>query len=148
VWTLFGLAAGASLCFSSLQLPGWPGVLLPLTVAAVALALVCLPALAVLGATGPFGVRHVEWAADGKWCLTRPDGRRETGRLTRATMTLGPWILLAWTVGSGARPRRRYALMGAAEAGPETYRALKGRLTLAGSRQSTHAPSLPGPVAP
>jgi hypothetical protein len=83
-------------------------------------------------------VRRFEWASDGLWHLERPDGTRETARLAGAAATLGPWILLAWTVGHGRwRPgSRRYALIEVSQVGTTAYRALKGRLSRPASRNS------------
>jgi hypothetical protein len=98
-------------------------------------------------------VRRAEWAADGEWWLVGADGGREAGRLSRATATLGHWVLLAWVVDSGARSSRhplsrRYALVGAAQVGPQAFRALKGRLALPEGRHSAHTGQVPGSVAP
>jgi hypothetical protein len=144
VWALFGLLAGVALCFSFTPHPLWRAM-----AAAAALALAWIPALAVLAGKGPLAVRRFEWAPDGTWHLERPDGAREEGRLAGATATLGPWILLAWNVRTGAwNPlTRRYALIGVGEAGPEAFRALKGRLSVLGGRSSGPRGTLPGPVA-
>jgi hypothetical protein len=138
-WALFGCLAAIALCFGFTQLAAWP-LIAPV---AVGLTLASLPALAVLWGRGPLAVRRIEWAPDGQWHLMRASGQFEVGRLNGATATLGPWILLAWTVGPGAwHPlRRRYALIGVSEVGAPTFRALKGRLSLLGGRRS-------GPVAP
>jgi hypothetical protein len=116
------------------------------TAGVAALALGLLPALAVLLARGPWAVRAVEWAADGQWHLTRPDGRAELGRLARATATLGPWILLAWTVGtrSWSPLSQRYALVEMGQIGSAAFRALKGRLAVLPGRVSGSS----GAVAP
>src|SRR5262249_52449889 len=109
-----------------------------------------LPGLAVLRGRGPLAVRRFEWAPDGQWQLSRPDGTCEVARLAGATVTVGPWILLAWTVES--RPLRpgslRYALIGVSRVGPEAFRALKGRLALSGRQHSGQPGSRSGPVAP
>jgi hypothetical protein len=91
---------------------------------------------ALLFGGGTRAVRRFEWLAAGQWSLERADGVREEARLTDATATLGPWILLVWTVGApGWRPRSlRYALIDAFEAGPEAFRGLKGRLSLTRGR--------------
>src|SRR5262245_20287944 len=121
VWMLFGLVVAVALGFgvwheapwSLITAPGAGGVAggpafglaLAVTVA-IGLAgltglagLAGLPALATLAGRGPLAVRRFEWLPDGTWLLTRLDGQPESGRLTGATATLGPWILLAWTVG-------------------------------------------------
>jgi hypothetical protein len=127
VWTLFGLAVAAALCFSFTPHPAWR-VIAP----AAALALAWMPGLAVLRVKGPLAVRRCEWAAEGEWRLTCPNGRCETGRLAWATAALGPWILLAWTVRAGrsSLPSRRYALIGVSELGPAAFRVLRGRLSM------------------
>jgi hypothetical protein len=111
-----------------------------------ALALAALPGLAVLGGRGPLAVRRFEWLPDGTWQLTRSDGRCETGQLTGATATLGPWILLAWTVAAGrwSPLRRRYALIGVGEVGRAAFRVLTGRLSMLHGRHSGRR----GAVAP
>jgi len=113
---------------------------------------------AVLLGRGPRAVRRFEWSADGEWRLARPDGPFEPAVLANATATLGPWILLVWTVGpTGWRStcRRRYALLDVLEVGQEGFRALKGRLALTaargcGTRQGADRPAggSPGGVAP
>jgi hypothetical protein len=87
---------------------------------------------ALLFGWGSRAIRRIEWTAEGPWFLERADGRREQARLTDATATLGSWMLLVWAVD---RPgwrlgSRRYALIDAWGVGPETFRALKGRLSL------------------
>ena len=106
--------------------------------AAVAVALGWLPGRAILFGTGPMAVRRFEWTSDGLWHLERPDGTRETACLAGATATLGPWILLAWTVGNAQlRPGcRRYALIEVTRVGPEAWRTLKGRLSIEAFRIS------------
>jgi hypothetical protein len=117
---------------------------------AIALAFAWLPALAVLGGKGRLAVRHFEWLPNGEWHLERSDGRREIGMLAGATTALGPWILFAWTVGSGAwyPLSRRYALIGVSQVSPTTFRTLKGRLALEGGRHSDGSRALREPVAP
>ena len=115
--------------------------------ASVAVALAWLPAAAILWGRGTLAVRRCEWSADGAWQLVRPDGVYETGHLTRATATLGPWILLAWNVGArrGHPLSRRYALIGVSQVGREAFRTLKGRLSLPAAGE---AGALTEPVAP
>ena len=83
-------------------------------------------------------VRRFEWGPDGLWNLERPDGAQESACLAATSATLGPWILLAWTVGDSRwRPGcRRYALIEASQVGQAAYRALKGRLSILASRDS------------
>ena len=128
---LFGIVATVALCSSFAPQPVWH-----LIAPAVAVALAALPGLAVLGGRGPLAVARFEWTQDGAWRLTRPDGRAETGRLTSATAALGPWLLLAWTVGQRrwGLLSHRYALIGVADAEPGAFRVLTGRLRLLGSR--------------
>jgi hypothetical protein len=145
LWAIFGLLAGGALCFSSTPPLPWR-----LTAVALALAIGTLPGLAVIFTRGPLAVRRFEWTAEGEWQLQRGDGRCEIGRLAAATAMLGPWILLAWTVG----PRRwhplsrRYALIRAGQVSPAAFRALRGRLSLPGGRQSRDSGTGPRPVAP
>ena len=137
-WTLFGVAAAVALGFDVVRYPEWPAARWPLIAAGAALALVWQAGLAVLGARGPLAVRRFDWAPDGEWRLERPDGGRETACLTGATATLGPWILLAWTV-EGGRWRlrgRRYALIGVWGVSPADFRTLRGRLSLLAGRHS------------
>ena len=118
--------------------------------ASAAVALVWLPAAAILWGRGALAVRRCEWTAEGAWHLVRPDGVCETGHLTGATATLGPWILLAWTAG-GRRWHplsRRYALIGVRQIGTEAFRALKGRLSLPGAGHTGRSQPLAEPVAP
>jgi hypothetical protein len=145
VWAGFGLLSGAALCFSFTPHPAWR-----LLAAVVALAIAALPGLAVIFAAGPLAVRRFEWTPDGDWQLEGPDGVREAGRLAAATATLGPWILLAWTVSSRRGPpfRRRYALIREGQVSPPAFRALRGRLFLAGGRQSGASGNLPRPAEP
>lgn len=105
---------------------------------AAALALASLPSFAVLLGRGPWAVRRFEWAPDGQWHLTRPDGRTEIGRLAPATATLGPWILLAWTVGTRrwSPLSQRYALVEVGQVAPAAFRTLKGRLSVFPGRDS------------
>jgi hypothetical protein len=145
LWAMFALLVGGALCFSSTPPLPWR-----LTAAAVALAIGTLPGLAVIFTTGPLAVRRFEWTAEGEWQLQRPDGRYEIGRLAGATAALGPWVLLAWRVGS--RPWhpfcRRYALIRAGQVSPAAFRALRGRLSLPRGRQSRGSGTGPRPVAP
>ncbi len=134
-----------ALGFSPTPHPAWR-----VSAALVALALGWLPGLAVLLVRGPFAVRQFEWESDGQWRLVRPDGRCEDGQLAGATVTLGPWILLAWTVGprSWHPGNRRYALIGVSQVGRTAFRALKGRLAVAGGRHSGKPGTRSGTVAP
>ena len=144
-WTLFGLAFAVALGFSFIPHPVW-SLIAPAAAVFLALALAGLPGLAVLLGRGPLAIRRFEWLPDGEWRLTRADGRCEIGRLTGATATLGPWILLAWTVGTG-RWRllsRRYALIGVEEVSPAAFRTLRGRLSILPGRHSGRS----GAVAP
>ena len=104
-------------------------------------------ALAVLGVKGSMAVRRFEWMPDGTWHLECVNGVCETGQLAGATATLGPWILLAWNVGadSGNPLKRRYALIGVSEAGPEAFRTLRGRLSVLRGGSSRTSGALPGP---
>ena len=145
VWTLFGLAVAVGLGISVTPHPAWR-LIAPAAALVLALAVAGLPGLAVLLGRGPLAVRRFEWLPEGEWRLTRADGRCETGRLAGSTATLGPWILLAWTVGAG-RWRllsRRYALIGVREVGPAAFRALRGRLSVLPRRHSGRS----GAVAP
>jgi hypothetical protein len=143
-WAIFGLLTGGALCCSFTPHPAWR-----LIAAAAALAIAALPGLAVIFAKGPLAVRRFEWTAEGEWQLERPDGGRESGRLAGATATLGPWILLAWSVGT--RPwhplSRRYALIGVSQVSPAAFRALKGRLSLRAGRESGASATVRRPVA-
>jgi hypothetical protein len=136
---LFGLAAVVAVGFSFAPQPVWR--LISVAALVLAAALAALPALAVLAGRGPMAVRRFEWLPDGQWLVTRPNGRCETGRLTGATATLGPRILLAWTVseGLGSPLSRRYALIEASRVSPVAFRALKGRLSMLPTRQSGRA---------
>lgn len=136
LWTLFGLAAAVALCFSFTPHPAWQAI-----APAAALALAWLPGLAVLWGRGALAVRRCEWEPDGQWRLTRPDGRCETGLLVGAMATLGPWILLTWSVKPGGwRPfGRRYALIGVRDVGPAAFRALRGRLSVLSGPDSRHS---------
>jgi hypothetical protein len=100
---------------------------------------------AILMGRGARAVRRFVWAADGAWHLESLEGTRQAGCLIDATVALGPWILLVWTVDSGrGLGRRRYALIDEAEAGPVPFRALRGRLALtAGLRPGQFAPQRP-----
>jgi len=111
----------------------------------LALALGWRPGRAILFGTGPLAVRRFEWVPGGPWQLERPDGTRETARLAGATATLGPWLLLAWTVGrSRWRPGcRRYALIESRQVGRAAFRALKGRLSMLASRDSRSSRARP-----
>jgi hypothetical protein len=131
-WALFASLTAAALCFTSLSHPLEPHPLWRGIAAAFAVAIGWQAGRALLFGGGKRAVRRLEWQAGGRWSLERADGVREEARLTDATATLGPWILLVWSVGaSGWSPRsRRYALIDAFEAGPEVFRALKGRLSL------------------
>jgi hypothetical protein len=106
--------------------------------AALALALGWLPGRAILFGRGPMAVRRFEWRSGGLWKLECPDGAQESACLAATSATLGPWILLAWTVrGSRWRPGcRRYALIEASQVGPAAFSALKGRLSILASRDS------------
>lgn len=144
-WALFGLVVAAPLCFSFTPHPAWRVI-----AASAAVALAWLPAAAILWGRGALAVRRCEWTADGAWHLVRPDGVCETGHLTRATATLGPWILLAWNVGRrrGHPLSRRYALIGVSQVGREAFRTLKGRLSLPAAREAGRGGALTEPVAP
>jgi hypothetical protein len=122
-----------ALAFSPTPHPSWR-----VAGALAALALGWLPGLAILLGQGPFAVRGFEWSSTGRWRLARPDGSCEEGQLAGATATLGPWILLAWSVGlrRWGPTSRRYALIGVSQVGRERFRALKGRLSLSGGRRS------------
>jgi hypothetical protein len=132
--------------FSFTAHPTWRLIAPAAAAVLFALALAALPSLAVLGGRGPLAVRRVDWWPDGTWQLTQPDGRCETGQLVGATATLGPWILLAWTVAASrwSPLSRRYALIGVGEVGRAPFRVLTGRLSMLYGRHSGHR----GAVAP
>jgi hypothetical protein len=130
-WALFASLTAAALCITSSPHPLWRGL-----AATVAVALGWQTGRVLLTGRGRRAIRRFEWTTGGEWCLERADGMREQARLTDATFTLGPWILLAWAVdGSGRRAgSRRYALIDASAVGSEAFRALRGRLVLASGR--------------
>jgi hypothetical protein len=132
-WALLALLIAAALCLSSTPHPAWTSL-----AAVLAFALGWQPGRAILFGRGPMAIRRFEWTPGEPWRLERLDGTQESGCLTATSATLGPCILLAWTVGDSRwRPGcRRYALIEASQIGQAAYRALKGRLSILASRDS------------
>jgi hypothetical protein len=107
---------------------------------AVTLALGWVPVRTLLFQHGRAAVRRFEWADDGTWHLTGPNGEQHDGHLLPETAGLGPWVLLCWRVdpapgddvrsGSSQGSGRRYVLIDARAVSPEAFRALRGRLKL------------------
>jgi hypothetical protein len=130
-----------ALLLTFLLAPEWPAPAWRLLAALIAMAFAGAPACAVLFARGPHAIRGFEWGTDGVWHVTLIDGTTRPGRLIHATVTVGPWILLAWEMDSSPR---RYALIEEGRVGSTAFRYLKGRLKL-----KARAPaSVFGAVAP
>lgn len=124
MWALFVLLTATGLCLASAPHYAWRGVAALLAVA------VGWSAGRVILGRGPWAVRRFEWSAEGRWSLVGLDGTATAGRLIGATVALGPWLLLAWSVETARGPcrSRRYALIDMWEVGQEAFRALRGRL--------------------
>jgi hypothetical protein len=131
-WSLFVLVIAGALCLSPGPNPIWLLFFVPL-----ALGLWWPAGRALLLGRGPRAVIRFEWASDGQWLLEYPDGGRQDAALLGTTVTLGPWLLMVWSVRAG--PGRgpiglRYAFIEASEVDRTLFRALKGRLLMAGGR--------------
>jgi hypothetical protein len=131
-WSLLALVTAGAFWLS-----GGPHPTLLLIAAAAAGALWWPAGRAVVLGQGPAAVPRFEWDAEGQWWLESLNGRRQEATLLGVTSTLGPWLLMVWSVRGGAgwaRFRRRYALLDVRCVDLVMFRALKGRLLLASRR--------------
>jgi hypothetical protein len=121
-----GLLGLPILCLLPPAGPAW----LPALACAVAAGFGVVPVRRDLLGRGPRSVRRLCWESDGRFTVDLADGRRETCRLGRGSLT---WASGTWLVLDGPRGSR-CVFLDASRVDPAAFAALRCRLGREGRR--------------